>query len=278
MSLYDSIAMRASISASSGALGVGGRVSVSESGVTGSVGGSANIGGVRVGGAINSNGTGRLSVGGNGFGASIDSSGRVSGSIGIGGVGPGFSGGGSGGCVSPVWGGISLEEAKSLHLKSLETRLAHKNLWMIEVASSPLAGDFTEVFNLFAHSVEFTPVTLAGDKIPIGSAVMDTITSAQPIELSVTTRDDQYGTLRRWFDAHAAEVANADGTIGYPADYAISLKITHAFVTPDSNMGGFEDKARYRPGSVNVSLSREEQNAELLTMTFIQLDTFMAWR
>ncbi len=187
-------------------------------------------------------------------------------------------GGGTTDCTSQVWGGISLSEAKALHQKSLETRLAFKNLWMLEVVSSPLGGDFTETFNLFAHNVEFTPITLAGDKVNIGAAVMDTITSAQPIELSVTTRDDEQGTLRRWFDAHASAVANSDGTIGYPADYAISIKITHAFITTDSNKGGFEDKGRYRPGTLNVSLSREEQNAELLTMTFIQLDTFMAWQ
>jgi len=254
MSLFDSISARGA--SSFGALGVSGRTSVGANGVTDNV--SANISGL-----------GRIGV---------DSRGNVN----IGGISAGFGQGGGGGgtsdCVSQVWGGISLSEAKALHQKSLETRLAFKNLWMLEVVSSPLGGDFTEAFNLFAHSVEFTPITLAGDKVNIGAAVMDTITSAQPIELSVTTRDDQYGTLRRWFDAHAAEVAHSDGTIGYPADYGISIKITHAFVTPDSNKGGFEDKGRYRPGTINVSLSREEQNAEMLTMTFIQLDTFMAWK
>lgn len=178
--------------------------------------------------------------------------------------------------ASPVLGGVRMAEAMDLHQEQIEAGYAKKNLFMLEVVSSPLMGNFSHHFNLYAFNVEYTPVTISGDKIKVGSAVLDSVLSAEAIEMRVTTRDDKFGTVRKWFDAHAAASAGSDGTVGYPADYLIRIKVTHAFITPDSNEGGHEDFGLYRASNVDVSLSRSEDALEEMTMTFVQLDTFMS--
>ncbi|MOA49877.1 hypothetical protein D3C78_1728180 [compost metagenome] len=96
--------------------------------------------------------------------------------------------------------------------------------------------------------------------------------SSEAVELRITTLDDRAGSLKRWFENHAAAVAARDGTVGVPANYAITFTIQHAFV---GDAKGFEGKGLYRPVSYEVGLSRREDALEEIQMTFTQLDTFM---
>ncbi len=196
----------------------------------------------------------------------------------IGGNLPSFGGRGGGACSPPILGGISLDEAAAIHRRQVEQEYAKKNLWMIDVLSSPLAGEFSDPFNFFATSVEYSPLTLSGDKIKIGAAVVDSVLSGEPVEMRITTRDDKQGTIRRWFDMHAAAQVSSDGTVGYPADYGISIRVVKAFITEGSNQGGHDDYGLFRASNIDVNLNRAEDAFLELNMTFLQLDTFMAWR
>jgi hypothetical protein len=178
------------------------------------------------------------------------------------------------GTSTPLFGGITPAEAKRLHEEIMATRFAKKNLFLIEV-SSELMGDVSNRFNLFATDISYSPITIAGEKRRIGSASQDTVQGSDPVEMRITTKDDQAGTIRRWFSAHSAKVAGTDGTVGVPAEYAIKIKIVHAYISRESNRGGYEDIGLFRPANIEVDLSRRDDNLEEIQMSFTQLDTFM---
>lgn len=178
------------------------------------------------------------------------------------------------GTPTPLMGGISPSEAKRIHDESRATEFARKNLFLIEI-DSPLQGDVSSRFNLFVTDVEYTPMILSGDKRKIGAAHTDAVNSSDPIELRITTLDDKSGFIKRWFMAHAGAAVARDGTVGTPASYAVGVKIVHAFITSESNQGGYEDVGLFRPANIDISLSRREDGLQEVQMTFTQLDTFM---
>lgn len=195
---------------------------------------------------------------------------------------PGFGGGVASqvaywGAATPLLGGISAREAKRIYDQVRGERLAKKNLWLLEVTSALNNGSMNmpDRFNLFATEVEYAPFIVAGDKHRVGGAVIDAVQGAEPIELRMTTLDDQAGSLKMWFEHHAAAVAAKDGTVGVPANYAIRIKLVHSFITPESNRGGYQSIGLFRPISLDVSLSRREDGLQELAMAFSQLDTFM---
>ena len=195
---------------------------------------------------------------------------------------PGFGGGVASqvaywGAATPLLGGISAREAKRIYDQVRGERLAKKNLWLLEVTSALNNGSMNmpDRFNLFATEVEYSPFIIAGDKRRVGGAVVDAVQGAEPIELRMTTLDDQAGSLKMWFEHHAAAVAAKDGTVGVPANYAIRIKLVHSFITPESNRGGYQSSGLFRPVNLDASLSRREDGLQEVQMTFSQLDTFM---
>jgi len=178
------------------------------------------------------------------------------------------------GSPTPLFGGISPTEARNIYDDMRGQKLAKKNLWLLEV-SSRLNGDMSQRFNLFATDVEYEPFIIAGEKRRVGGAVIDAVQGAEPVELRLTTIDDQQGNLKRWFAAHHGTAAARDGTVGVPDSYAITIKVVHAFITRSSNRGGYEDIGMFRPANMAVSLSRREDGLEEVQMSFSQLDTFM---
>lgn len=174
---------------------------------------------------------------------------------------------------TPLFGGITPTEAQRIYSEMRSQKLAKKNLWLIEVSSNIDDGRWNEItkFNMFCTEVEFRN-TVSGEKRRAGGAVVDVVTGKEPVDLQMTTLDDQTGTLKRWFDAHAGVVSAPDGTLGLPAQYAIAINVTHAFIVAGK---GYVEKGLFRPSERSVSLSRREDGLEELQMTFSQLDTFM---
>ncbi|MBL8473826.1 MAG: hypothetical protein JNM98_18695 [Rhodocyclaceae bacterium] len=179
---------------------------------------------------------------------------------------------------TPLFGGISPNEAKRIYDDMRGQTLAKKNLWLLEVTSRLQGGglNMPDIFNLFATELEYAPLTLSGDKHHVGGAVIDAVRTSEPVELRLTTLDDTAGSLKKWFSAHCAAVVAADGTVSEPDAYAVKISVLHAFITSESNQGGHEDIGLFRPANLDVSLSRREDGLQELQMTFMQLDTFMA--
>lgn len=180
------------------------------------------------------------------------------------------------GCATPVVGGISISQAQQIIEESRASRRAQKNLFLVEV-SSQLMGDFSHTFNMFCTGLDFAPITLSGQRHTIGSASADSLTQSEAVELNITTYDDEQGTIRRWMQKHAEAAAPSDGTVGVPGRYAIRFKMVHAFITRESNKGGYEEIGLFRPQNLAVSMNRSGDEAEERQLTFTQLDTFMPY-
>lgn len=172
-------------------------------------------------------------------------------------------------------GGIGVDEAIGLYRRGLEARHAYTNLWLINVRSQ-LGGDMSDVFNLFATDVDRGPSEVAGSKARVGGAQADIVEQGEPVVMRITTLDDEAGTLKAWFEAHASAIAHADGTFGVPGGpegYAIEFHVQHAF--PTENSSAFTGRVLARALSYEVALSRQQQGLEELQMTFTQLDTWL---
>jgi hypothetical protein len=188
-----------------------------------------------------------------------------------------FGGGSNSGKLSsdtPLFGGISANEAKKIMMESLNTKYAKKNLFMVEV-SSKLEGDASSKFNLFCLDLDYTPFIVTGEKRKLGSATSDSVQSSEAVEFRMTTLDDERGGIRRWFAAHHAMTVHQDGTVGVPADYAIKIKVLHGIVEKNGKGWAYFDVGNFRPATLEVALSRREDALQEIQMTFSQLDTFM---
>jgi hypothetical protein len=175
---------------------------------------------------------------------------------------------------TPVMGGVSPSEAKQIHDSLRGEKLAHKNWFFIEV-SSKLKGDASTRFNMFCTSLDYAPLTISGEKKKIGAASVDVVLASEPVEMRMTTMDNKDGFIKRWFEDHCSAAASSDGTVGVPGRYAVTIKVVHAFISKDSNKGGYENIGLFRPANLEVSLSRQDHGMQELSLTFSQLDTFM---
>ncbi|SEN69598.1 hypothetical protein, partial [Nitrosomonas marina] len=170
---------------------------------------------------------------------------------------------------TPVFGGITPTEAQQIYETMRWAKLSKKNLYLIEV-SSELMGDWVSPwFNMFATDMDYAPYTISGEKKRIGGAIVDSVQGNEPVELRVTTMDDKFGTLRKWYIAHHYFTAASDGTVGLPAMYAIKFRIVHSFITNNSTpRGAYEDIGWFRPSNIEYSLSRREDAMQEIQMTF----------
>lgn len=173
-------------------------------------------------------------------------------------------------------GGLSPQQTLNLYSQHHGIDFCRKNLWLLEV-SSALSGE-NDSFNMYAISADFNPITITGEKKQVGAAHIDTVNSADPVEINLTTLDDVNGSIKQWIEDHAAATVSSDGTVGLPIDYAISIKFTHAYANrlTSSLSNGYQSKGLFRVGNLALSLSRSEQALSELSISFVQLDTFMA--
>jgi hypothetical protein len=176
--------------------------------------------------------------------------------------------------ISPLWGGITALQAKRIYKEAQYAGHVKKNLFLLKVSSKLGGGDTAaKAFNLFATDIEYSPFIISGEKTKVGGAVLDRAEGCEPTELTITTFDDQKGTLKNWFSAHHAAIAHKDGTLGVPETYAVTIEICHGIIMEDLKPA-WSDIGLFRPSNLNVSLSRREDALEELQMTFSQMDTF----
>lgn len=192
-----------------------------------------------------------------------------------------------------LMGGLTPRQVSAIQGLMREARPVRKNLFCIRIADPnppPMEIDgvaagvgVAGMFDLLAVDVSYSSITLTGDKVPVGSAVMDKVTGIEATEIQVTTIDDETGTLKRWFERKCGQVANRDGTFNPPAKYAFEMEIVHGLphdhgVAPALSAEKvdkvFSNKFRVRPVSITCEMSRRDQALQELQMTFTQLDTW----
>lgn len=177
---------------------------------------------------------------------------------------------------TPLLGGITLKQAREIFEQSAAIDFAKKNLWCIRVTN--LNGGMDFEFNFFATDVSYTPFTIAGEAVHVGSGSFDTVTNAERVEMRVTTLDDAYGSVKRWFYDRKARMTLRDGTVGLPVDYLFRVEVMHAFPTEQAygSNEAFWDTYIMRPGGIEIDLSRRDDGLQELQLSFVQFDTFTA--
>ncbi|MER2514265.1 MAG: hypothetical protein ABTQ25_17930 [Nitrosomonas ureae] len=177
---------------------------------------------------------------------------------------------------SPLFGGITPTEALRIYETMQSTRLAKKNLFLVE-ASSRLMGDWVSPWlNMFATEIEYAPYIVGSDKHRTGGSTIDSVRTGDPVEMRISTMDDQFGTIKKWYELHHSSAVAQDGTVGLPSMYAIKFNIIHSFVTRESTLyGAYESIGWFRPANLEISLSRREDAMAEVQMTFSQIDTFI---
>lgn len=193
----------------------------------------------------------------------------------------GIAGDGLQDAQQPLLGGMTLRDARETYEQLRDAQLARKNLFFVRVIDyNPPPVEyadgmyFTSLFNLFALDVSYSPNTLTGEKVPLGSAVMDKLTGTEHSEMSITTMDDSRGSLKRWFEAKTSQAAHADGTFGVPAEYWLDIEVYHA--TPQARDDAYKYSMRMRTQNIQHELSRRDQAMTEMAMTFTQFDTFLS--
>lgn len=186
----------------------------------------------------------------------------------------------------PSLGGLTPSQLKSIHQRIRDAGMSKKSLFFVRLTDGNPPklpyGDSTTVtglFDLLVLDVSYGPCTLTGEKIPVGSGVMDVLTGSEGIELQVTTMDDGAGTLKRWFDGKVDQAARPDGTFGLPSEYTVTIEVVHGIASPEVP-GEYIAKAyrkvmRMRPVSCQHELSRRDHAPSEIQMTFTQMDTWL---
>lgn len=136
-------------------------------------------------------------------------------------------------------------------------------------------GGITSNFNMLATEINYTPFSIEADQYNVGSAIIDGVKSSQQAEISITTMDDEQGTIKRFFKQQASAMIHKDGTVGVLLDGLVQIRILHAFVNDATNNGGFEETIIARPVGIEYDFSRREDAMQEFTMRFVQTDTFI---
>lgn len=193
--------------------------------------------------------------------------------------------------ASRAMGGVLPKQARQIVRESLETNFGRRNLFMFDV--SGLSGVNSEAdfdrstatnahrLNLFVLDASYGVNSITAEAHKVGGSTLDQPTGTDPMELRLTTLDDETGYVKRWFENLRGRVARRDGTFGVPADYLVRLRLLHSFVTDESAASWLRDRvdttwsmaAWFRPVSMEMDVSRKDQALEELTLTFHQYDT-----
>lgn len=178
--------------------------------------------------------------------------------------------------TTPLSAAIGLLKGDPLSMLSKAISSGVSNLLGVAASDAGVTPptDVGYLMHLFATEVSYSGATLTGDKVPIGSGTMDLLHGRDAVELTITTMDDEVGTLKRWFEAKCKQAAHMDGTVGLPADYIVNFTILHA--TPKASVNAFGSYLAMRPVSIQYELSRNEDAPQSLTMVWTQFDTFVA--
>lgn len=189
------------------------------------------------------------------------------------------------GTPTPLLGGMSTEDALDVMRQMRNAKLTRKNLFYLrvedltppEISYDSLNGAIAcASFDMFALDVSYGPSSLTGEKTSIGSGFIDKLTGSEATEMSITTMDDERGTLKRWFEGKVSQAARSDGTFGLPRDYCVNIEVVHAVPSPDVRGSDLAYRSQFtmRPVAMQLDLSRRDQAMQELQLSFSQFDSF----
>lgn len=177
---------------------------------------------------------------------------------------------------TPLFGGISPTEARTIMRDSQGLGLHKSNLFLVEISFANSYQTVTELpprFNLYVTGVLYAPQSLGGDAYNVGAAVLNSVKNTAAVELKITTLDDQHGTIKKWFKSQCALSAHSDGTVGVPYNYVCRIKVLYG-VSRKLVIAPYEDIGWFKPTKLEAKLSRASDGMEELTLSFLQTESF----
>lgn len=177
---------------------------------------------------------------------------------------------------SELLGGLTLAKVRELYDAHSSPEWAKKNLWMLRVRN--LKGGSALDINMFATDVSYNAYAVQGDSVLVGSGSFDNVTNSDRTEMRVTTMDNAYGEVKRWFKERHDVMCHPDGTFGLPIDYLFRVDVLQAYCdeSVENAQNGLVDTFIMRPGGMDIDLSRREDALQEVQMTFVEWDTFAA--
>lgn len=186
---------------------------------------------------------------------------------------------------NPLMGHMTPRQVMELQQRIREMGPARRNLFYVQITDGNppdmkvgSESTATDAIRLLALDVSYNGCTISGERTPVGAGFMDRVTGREAVELSITTMDDEVGSIKRWFLGKAEQIVSRDGTFGLPVDYQVYIEVVHGVADPE--VGGkfvarsFVSTHAMRPAAIQHELSRRDQGPEEIQMTFTQLDSF----
>lgn len=186
---------------------------------------------------------------------------------------------------NPLMGHMTPRQVMEVQQRIREMGPARRNLFYIQVTDGNIprtagqsATTATDVLRLLATDVSYNGRSIASEKLPIGAALMDRPTGIEPVEVSITTMDDEVGSLKRWFHGKLEQIAHTDGTFGVPSEYQVDIEIVHGIASPDIDQKfvarAYTAVYTVRAATIQHELTRRDQGPEEIQMTFSQTDSW----
>ncbi|WP_432773942.1 hypothetical protein [Vibrio parahaemolyticus] len=127
--------------------------------------------------------------------------------------------------------------------------------WAIEIESSDAPTDF----DIYVKDLDYGEGSIDADTFQVGSGEIAIPTRSSAGEITMTVRDDQSGTIRKWFEGRLAKVKNKDGTLNIPVEYVFKIKV---FDLDDDGNRKLRNTYQVFPTKKgNVTFSRENGNS-----------------
>jgi hypothetical protein len=141
--------------------------------------------------------------------------------------------------------------------------------------------------NMFVTDISMSNMTnLSGNTHQVGAGTIDAPNSASLTDISMTTYDDENGTIKKLFGALATKTIHQDGTVGLPCDYEFGIRVIPAFTSEQASQGlmgailgnaamqGRPLEFNVRFESIDVEYSRSANEPETVRINLKQTDTF----
>ncbi|HEY3591750.1 MAG TPA: phage tail protein [Buttiauxella sp.] len=87
------------------------------------------------------------------------------------------------------------------------------------------ADGMPPTFDLYVKDISYGTGTVQTEPKQIGAGEFNKPTHLSAETITMTVRDDESGTVEKWFEERKSRVCNRDGTVNLPRDYVFTIRI-----------------------------------------------------
>lgn len=125
--------------------------------------------------------------------------------------------------------------------------------WKVEIGGSAPVD-----FDIYVKDIDFGFGSIDSDTIKVGTGEISIPTFTAASEITMTVRDDQSQTIKKWMQSRLALVKNKDGTLNLPIDYVFPI---HVYTLDDEGKPTLYETFQVFPTKIgNATFSRDGVN------------------